>query len=221
MADTCARSKVLEAAGEVFAEKGFKAATVREICAAAAVNLASVNYYFGDKKNLYLEAIKLAHPGRPDPADETWPKDMPVAERLRKFVGNFLGRLTKEGDSSWQMRLFRREIIDPTPFCRETFQEYFRARFSVLMKLLTEVFPPEMPVWQRRQMCFSIIGQCVYFHAARNVVSMVIGEDEYEAHYNVEELTDHILRFSLPAFGLQKPFYGVDEEQATEIETEP
>ena len=50
---------------------------------------------------------------------------------------------------------------------------------------------------------------------------MVIGEDEYESHYNVEDLTEHILRFSLPAFGLQKPFYGVDERRSAEVGTEP
>jgi AcrR family transcriptional regulator len=42
-------TRVLNAAGLIFAEKGFKDATVREICSAAGVNLASVNYYFRDK----------------------------------------------------------------------------------------------------------------------------------------------------------------------------
>ena len=41
-------TRVLNAAGPIFAEKGFKDATVREICSAAGVNLASVNYYFRD-----------------------------------------------------------------------------------------------------------------------------------------------------------------------------
>ena len=42
--------KLLEAAGRVFAEKGFQKATVREIVKAAGLrNIAAVNYYFGDK----------------------------------------------------------------------------------------------------------------------------------------------------------------------------
>ena len=182
MAGNNARDKILQAAGEVFAQKGFKAATVREICATAGVNLAGVNYYFGDKEQLYLEAVKLAHPGRLQEGEAALPEDEPVEERLRFFVRGFIERLAKESDSSWQMRLFRREIIEPTPFCRETLKEYFRGRFSVLEKIVEEVLPPAMPAWQRRQMCFSIIGQCVYFRAAKNVVSMVIGEEEYDAH---------------------------------------
>ena len=51
-----ARLKILEAAGEVFAEGGYRDVTVREICRKASVNVAAINYYFGDKEGLY-EAV--------------------------------------------------------------------------------------------------------------------------------------------------------------------
>ena len=56
-----AREKIIDAAGRVFAERGYKAATVRQICHAAEANVAAVNYYFGDKGQLYLETVKQAH----------------------------------------------------------------------------------------------------------------------------------------------------------------
>ena len=56
-----ARTRMLNAAGPIFADKGFAAATVREICQQAEVNLAGVNYYFGDKERLYIETVKSAH----------------------------------------------------------------------------------------------------------------------------------------------------------------
>ena len=58
-------SRLLNAAGPIFAEKGYQNATVREICAAAGVNLASVNYYFRDKERKgYLTADQLPEAGR-------------------------------------------------------------------------------------------------------------------------------------------------------------
>jgi AcrR family transcriptional regulator len=44
------RERLLSAAGREFAERGYEAATVRDICLAAGVNLAAVNYYFGDSR---------------------------------------------------------------------------------------------------------------------------------------------------------------------------
>ena len=54
------RTKLLDAAGHVFADFGFRGATVREICARAGVNIALVNYYFGDKLELYTEVLRLS-----------------------------------------------------------------------------------------------------------------------------------------------------------------
>ena len=58
------RERILSAAGCEFAERGYDAATIRDICAAAAVNIAAVNYYFGDKRRLYIESVKHAHESR-------------------------------------------------------------------------------------------------------------------------------------------------------------
>ena len=51
------RDRLIEAAGELFAEKGFKETTVRDIIERAGANLAAVNYHFGDKERLYEEVI--------------------------------------------------------------------------------------------------------------------------------------------------------------------
>ncbi len=51
------RERILTAAAEVFAERGFREATTRLICQAAGVNVALVNYYFRSKAELYKAVI--------------------------------------------------------------------------------------------------------------------------------------------------------------------
>ena len=57
-----------DAAGEIFAERGFDGTTVRDICQRAGANIAAVNYYFGDKQRLYVEAVVQAHRWRMEQA---------------------------------------------------------------------------------------------------------------------------------------------------------
>ena len=55
------RERLLNAAGEVFAERGFRRSTVREICRRGRVNIASVNYYFNGKEDLYADVLEFAY----------------------------------------------------------------------------------------------------------------------------------------------------------------
>jgi len=54
--------QIMDKALEVFAEKGFDSASVRDIAQRAEVNVAMISYYFGSKEKL-LEAIFRNHTG--------------------------------------------------------------------------------------------------------------------------------------------------------------
>src|SRR3954470_6955933 len=86
------RQRILEAAGEVFAEQGFRSATVRDICQRAGANVAAVNYHFGDKAKLYeavLEQALRTAVGR-YPPDYGLTKGADAEARLRAFIHSFL-----------------------------------------------------------------------------------------------------------------------------------
>src|SRR3989449_4623710 len=55
---TKTRERLLDAAERLFAERGFRAVSVRVITSHAGCNVAAVNYYFGGKENLYREMFR-------------------------------------------------------------------------------------------------------------------------------------------------------------------
>ncbi len=57
------RERILEAAGQAFAEQGFGGATVDEIARRAGVNKAMLYYHVGDKAELFAEVV-ASHIGR-------------------------------------------------------------------------------------------------------------------------------------------------------------
>jgi len=215
MATDDPRIRILDAAGPIFAEKGFDGATVREICHAAGVNLAAVNYYFGGKEELYREALRHAHPGKSGPrADFRWAEGTPPEQKLRHFIHTLLVHLLSVRESPWQERLFVREILNPTPAFRELVREHFRVGFGQLQEILDEILPADTPRYKRNQIGLSIIGQCVYYRSSRNILPCIVGEKERRAYYGAEQLAEHISQVSLAALGLGPPLAGPGASEA-------
>ena len=52
------REKLLDAAEELFCEKGYEGVSIRELTGAVGVNVASINYHFQSKENLYREVVR-------------------------------------------------------------------------------------------------------------------------------------------------------------------
>jgi AcrR family transcriptional regulator len=194
------RHRLLEAAGEVFAEKGLKGATVREICARAGVNIAAVNYYFHDKERLYIEAVKLSAccvtGKRP-----SWPAGTPPARKLRDFIHLLVGRLLDPTRPEWHSRLMMRELAQPTAACAELVRDYIQPMSEVLQGVLAELLPPDAPRQQRFLTGFSIVGQCLYYCQNRPIARLLMGDAAFD-RLEPADVAEHVTRFSLAALGL-------------------
>lgn len=196
------RSQILQAAGEVFAERGFADATVREICQRAGVNIASINYHFGDKRRLYIETIKHAHCLREKqfPFPE-WPLETSPEEKLRKFIRVFVKRLLESDEAPWQHRLIEREIMEPTGACEEMVQDSFKPVFGQLCEILKEFLPAETEPHRVHKLGFSVISQLVFYKMHSRLTPMIVGESEVAEHFQPDAIAEHVTSVMLAALG--------------------
>ena len=210
MSNEPSRERILSAAGPVFAEKGFESSTIREICAAADVNVAAVNYYFGDKQQLYLETVRLASEARieqiapPERADST-----PAEIHLYDHVRTMLERMLGSEQVPWQVKLLMREVLQPTEACQELVEQHFRPRFEYLQDLLDNWLPPEVPTYRRRQIALSVVGQCVHYRMAGEVIDLLTPEEDRRQYHSLDQLAFHITTLTLASLQGQ-PIWEVD-----------
>ncbi len=197
------KARILEAAGGIFAAKGFEAATIREICQVAGANLAAVNYHFGDKQRLYVAAVKHAHCSRAQEIPlPVWDESTSAQVKLRGFVGVLLERMLGDDQAPWHAQLMLREIARPNLACEELVRDYIRPHFEVLKGILRELLPSGASEERLALTAFSVVGQCLFYRVARPVVSMLLGVDRSD-RLTTRLLADHITAVMLAALGLR------------------
>ena len=106
------RVRLLEVACELFSMHGLKATTIAQICTQANANIASVNYHFGSKKELYFAAWRHAflYAQKLYPIQGNLPKDAPVNERLRATIYAMLHRVMDTGKLGFAGQMLLREL---------------------------------------------------------------------------------------------------------------
>lgn len=201
--DANARERLLAAAQEAFAEHGFKGATVRDICRTAGANIAAVNYYFGDKEQLYIEAVKRAHTcaGKMDTFPVP-PAGAPPVEKLRGFVREMVTRMHAPASPA-AMKLMMREMADPGKAAHVVVTEFIQPAAFALRAILRELLP-HLDEQRLLMTGFSVMGQCLFYRQNRPVSELIFGKEAVDA-LDVASVADHVVRFTLAALGHAEP----------------
>lgn len=195
------KETIIKAAGEIFVENGYRRATVRQICTGAGVNVAAVNYYFADKKNLYLEVLRY-YKGM---AFKKYPPDMGVKKgdspqrKLKSFIHSFITRTLEEGHSAWFGKMMAREFVEPTDVLDELIKDVIGPSFLMLSDIIREICGSgEVPGKALHLCAISILGQCLYFRTSSRIVSIMLKKKTFSPG-EINELAEHVYHFSLLA----------------------
>lgn len=201
-----AKQRLLLAAEEVFADKGFAAATIREITDRANVNVAAINYYFGDKERLYIEAVKYAHACSAKELPLPMPPEgTPPVEKLKVFIREMATRMTQPTRPS-SLRLMMREMSLPTAAAQEIVREFIQPMAHGLRAIVREMLPDESES-RVLMVGFSIIGQILFYRQNRPVAELIFGKEPVDA-ISTDDIANHVTRFTLAALGHGEPIGG-------------
>jgi AcrR family transcriptional regulator len=187
------RELLLAVAGEIFAERGYEAATIKEITDRAGTNVASINYYFRDKLGLYTEVLReslakgrLALP----------PANLPPEERLTRYIHSFLTKLVAVGKPGWNARLVIRELSQPTAALPQLIEEIIRPNFMLLRQLVSDVAGVPVDDETLDLMTHGIHAQCVHWKASRSVFEYLWPDLNFD-EAKVRRIAGHIAAFSI------------------------
>ncbi len=188
--------KLVGAGIRVFAKKGYRDATVREICKeAGAANINAVNYYFGSKEKLYREILDTIFSAYDRFDQENWGRKTP-REQLRSMISNFCNMLYKNNAFASDITsIFISEMTRPSPFIKELVDTYNRPRIKRHLKMFRDLLGADATDDMARDCLVSVAGQLLYYSFAWPVFSRLF--PDYSADERYEQWAAHVYEFSV------------------------
>ena len=202
------KERILNEAEALFAQKGYRGVTVREIIKAAECNLSAVNYYFGNKKKLYVEVFRSRWVPRANRLHECFQNFLATqGSASRSSVVEALARTFLEGPLSDEERqrhhqLMARELAQPTEAFELLAQEVIRPFFKELADIFRSFMPEGLEEERLMLNILSIFAMVLYFNFARVAVSRITGR-KYDSAFKAR-LVEHIMAFSLKGLDVDK-----------------
>jgi AcrR family transcriptional regulator len=166
------RTRLIDAAGEVFAEHGYQAGTIREICTLAGANVAAVNYHFRDKMGLYVAVMQNSLFAAP-PADvrALLEKSATPEEALRQMIHRMLQRMYgKREPGGWHVRIMAHELAQPTAALDRVVAEVIEPSYAAMRDIIGRILalPPDHDT--TRLCALSVVSQVVHYAHAQPVI---------------------------------------------------
>lgn len=188
------RARILEAAGQLFAEHGYADTTSKAICERAQTNIAAVNYHFGSRDGLYLALLEEVHRRLVSIDYLTGLADSPLppAKKLEHLLDGLVPLVLNS--ESWHTRLWARELFAPSPMLPKVMREQTMPKFNVLSRIVAEIsgIPARDPALTR--CVLNIMAPCIMLLIVRrNLESPVQGIFRQPP----EELAQHMKTYAL------------------------
>lgn len=193
------RTRILDAAEELFMQHGFEGTSMRLLTSKAGVNLAAVNYHFGSKDALIeavfrrrLDPMNAERIAELDRLEKSVAGGTPPPERIiRAFLRASLAMIgDAQGGGRNFIRLLGRTYTEPAKAIRSLIGQLYAPameRYKAVFERALPELPREELIWRLHFM----FGTVAYTLAATDTVHLIAGckpEDRYDAALLEERL---------------------------------
>jgi len=193
------QEKIFVSALILFAEKGYRGTTVRDICKrAGTANINSINYYYGGKEKLYRHILEFMYSEFSKRKPE-YPDDIPPEQHLRDFITAYCEMEYADNEYTRAfVAISIAELIKPSPWMKPLVKKYVKQQTLDLLVVMRKLMGPNVPDDVVRDCVLSIGGQIMYNCFAWPLVSSVFPDYPAMGKYH-PKLAEHIYEFSLAA----------------------
>ncbi len=192
--------RLFSAAESMFLARGYDRVSVRELTERAGANVAAVNYYFGGKRNLYIEVLRrklgeITH-------RKLEALDGVIAENgftdlrgiVRVYVAEFMESILASPEEQRLLHMMLDEMGRSEDVTELLFEELIYPIHTILKDAVLKM-RPELSSEKASLCVTSITGQILHFLKARVVIERTSGR-VYDAEF-IAEIIEHITDFSL------------------------
>lgn len=189
------RARILESAGELFASQGLASTTSKAVAQRAEVDLASINYHFGNREGLYRAVLVEAHRRFFTVEELEGILASPVApeDKLGMLLDAIVSRIS--GETSWALTVLARELGGPSEHFTVLRDNEAPPKFQIVMKILSEI--SGIPFGTPELLC------CLISIAAPCAMLLIVGMNNFPVPGSNLVLKDgtalagHLRRFAL------------------------
>lgn len=204
------REQILEAAWNLFAERGFEDVSVRDVTNAAGVNLASVSYHFGGKEGLIQETVKRCM----NPINEYRIKllkeasdqhggmaNIPIYDLMTAFMRPVVMPEECGVRAGLMLRLVARYLIESDYTIPSVSRNLYTEVFQIYAKAFMVHYPNLSPVKIVKHIVFSS-GTVIYYHGLGKVaLQLSSGTQGDVGEIDREEMLEDIVEYAVHGFG--------------------
>ncbi len=164
-----ARERLLLAATQIFADKGYALASTREICKLAEVNVAAIHYYFGDKASLYREIFRIPAQVMQLPAELDDP-NLSTLDAMQAWYGHLMSFAANPDQATRMRLLILREQMQPSGVLEQGKAEILNPWHQKLVRLLAPRLGADVADVELHNLAFSLVGIAMVLFVERAAV---------------------------------------------------